>query len=87
MLHLIIWWLCTYYSNGAADMAAIYYERIDVEGHRFGPSSYQRKNAVKAVDNVLLRMSKLIKVSVTWKLQYPFKDISFTLFNVFIKYV
>lgn len=46
-------------------MAAIYYERIDVEGHRFGPSSYQRKNAVKAVDNVLLRMSKLIKVSVT----------------------
>ncbi|KAL7981896.1 hypothetical protein Chor_000953 [Crotalus horridus] len=47
--------------NGAADMAAIYYERIDVEGHRFGPSSYQRKNAVKAVDNVLLRMSKLIK--------------------------
>ncbi|KAG8134720.1 putative Ectonucleotide pyrophosphatase-phosphodiesterase family member 6 protein, partial [Naja naja] len=48
-------------SNGAADMAAIYYERIDVEGHRFGPSSYQRKNAVKAVDNVLLKMSKLIK--------------------------
>ncbi|KAM6441628.1 glycerophosphocholine cholinephosphodiesterase ENPP6 [Liasis olivaceus] len=48
-------------SKGAADMAAIYYERIDVEGHHFGPSSHQRKNAVKAVDNVLLRMSKLIK--------------------------
>ncbi|XP_070613609.1 glycerophosphocholine cholinephosphodiesterase ENPP6 [Erythrolamprus reginae] len=48
-------------SNGTADMAAIYYERIDVEGHRFGPSSSQRKKAVLAVDNVLLRMSKLIK--------------------------
>lgn len=51
--------------SGKADMAAVYYERIDVEGHHFGPLSNQRKNALKAVDDVILRMTKLIKVSVT----------------------
>ncbi|CAI5784035.1 glycerophosphocholine cholinephosphodiesterase ENPP6 [Podarcis lilfordi] len=44
-----------------ADMAAVYYERIDVEGHHYGPSSIQRNNALKAVDNVLHNMTKLIK--------------------------
>ncbi|XP_044305833.1 glycerophosphocholine cholinephosphodiesterase ENPP6 isoform X1 [Varanus komodoensis] len=47
--------------NGTADMAAVYYERIDVEGHHHGPSSIQRKDALKAVDNVLYNMTKLIK--------------------------
>ncbi|XP_034967611.2 glycerophosphocholine cholinephosphodiesterase ENPP6 [Zootoca vivipara] len=47
--------------SGRADMAAVYYERIDVEGHHYGPSSTQRNNALKAVDNVLHNMTKLIK--------------------------
>ncbi|XP_061439443.1 glycerophosphocholine cholinephosphodiesterase ENPP6 isoform X2 [Rhineura floridana] len=47
--------------GGTADMAAVYYERIDVEGHHYGPSSIQRKNALTAVDNVLQSMTKLIK--------------------------
>ncbi|EMP40860.1 glycerophosphocholine cholinephosphodiesterase ENPP6 isoform X1 [Chelonia mydas] len=47
--------------NGSAEMAAVYYERIDVEGHHFGPSSVQRKNALKALDKVLNSMTKLIK--------------------------
>uniref|UniRef100_A0A7M4FNY0 glycerophosphocholine cholinephosphodiesterase n=1 Tax=Crocodylus porosus TaxID=8502 RepID=A0A7M4FNY0_CROPO len=46
-----------------AEMAAVYYERIDVEGHHYGPSSVQRKDALKAVDRVLSNMMKLIKVS------------------------
>lgn len=46
-------------------MAAIYYERIDVEGHHYGPSSVQRKNALKALDHVLLTMPNLIKVSTS----------------------
>uniref|UniRef100_A0A6J0UE90 glycerophosphocholine cholinephosphodiesterase n=1 Tax=Pogona vitticeps TaxID=103695 RepID=A0A6J0UE90_9SAUR len=48
-------------SSNTADMAAVYYERVDVEGHHYGPSSIQRKNAVKAVDNVLYNLTKLIK--------------------------
>ncbi|XP_019390217.1 PREDICTED: ectonucleotide pyrophosphatase/phosphodiesterase family member 6 [Crocodylus porosus] len=47
--------------NGSAEMAAVYYERIDVEGHHYGPSSVQRKDALKAVDRVLSNMMKLIK--------------------------
>ncbi|XP_074849057.1 glycerophosphocholine cholinephosphodiesterase ENPP6 isoform X2 [Carettochelys insculpta] len=47
--------------NGSAEMAAVYYERIDVEGHHYGPLSVQRKNALKAVDTVLNNMIKLIK--------------------------
>ncbi|KAJ7326775.1 hypothetical protein JRQ81_016534 [Phrynocephalus forsythii] len=47
--------------SNTADMAAVYYERVDVEGHHYGPSSIERKNAVKAVDNVLYNMTKLIK--------------------------
>lgn len=55
--------LCCNPRNGSAEMAAVYYERIDVEGHHFGPSSVQRKNALKALDKVLNSMTKLIKVS------------------------
>ncbi|XP_006026665.1 ectonucleotide pyrophosphatase/phosphodiesterase family member 6 [Alligator sinensis] len=47
--------------NGSAEMAAVYYERIDVEGHHYGPSSVQRKDALKAVDRGLSNMMKLIK--------------------------
>lgn len=50
-------------SNGSAEMAAVYYERIDVEGHHYGPSSQQRKNALKEVDKALSNMITLIKVS------------------------
>ncbi|XP_040150228.2 glycerophosphocholine cholinephosphodiesterase ENPP6 isoform X2 [Ictidomys tridecemlineatus] len=42
--------------SGRADLAAIYHERIDVEGHHYGPSSPQRKDALKAVDTVLKYM-------------------------------
>lgn len=50
-------------SNNSAEMAAVYYERIDVEGHHYGPSSQQRKNTLKEVDKALTNMISLIKVS------------------------
>lgn len=49
--------------SGRADLAAIYYERIDVEGHHYGPSSPQRKDALKAVDTVLKYMTTWIQVT------------------------
>lgn len=49
--------------SGRADLAAIYHERIDVEGHHYGPSSPQRKDALKAVDTVLKYMIKWIQVT------------------------
>nr|XP_010951660.2 glycerophosphocholine cholinephosphodiesterase ENPP6 [Camelus bactrianus] len=49
--------------SGRADLAAIYHERIDVEGHHYGPSSPQRKDALKAVDTVLQYMTKWIQVT------------------------
>lgn len=49
--------------SGQADLAAIYYERVDVEGHHYGPSSAQRKDAVKAVDTVMAYMTKWIQVT------------------------
>lgn len=51
--------------SGRADLAAIYHERIDVEGHHYGPSSPQRKDALKAVDTVLKYMTKWIQVTET----------------------
>ncbi|XP_032269562.1 glycerophosphocholine cholinephosphodiesterase ENPP6 isoform X2 [Phoca vitulina] len=48
--------------SGRADLAAIYHERIDVEGHHYGPSSPQRKDALKAVDTVLKYMTKWIQI-------------------------
>ncbi|EDL78898.1 ectonucleotide pyrophosphatase/phosphodiesterase 6 (predicted), isoform CRA_a [Rattus norvegicus] len=47
--------------SGRADLAAIYHERIDVEGHHYGPSSPQRKDALKAVDTVLKYMTQWIQ--------------------------
>ncbi|EFB30219.1 hypothetical protein PANDA_001906, partial [Ailuropoda melanoleuca] len=47
--------------SGRADLAAIYHERIDVEGHHYGPSSPQRKDALKAVDTVLMYMTRWIQ--------------------------
>ncbi|KAM8971150.1 glycerophosphocholine cholinephosphodiesterase ENPP6 [Sarcophilus harrisii] len=49
------------FKTGKIDLAAIYYERIDVEGHHYGPSSTQRKNALRAVDTVLQHMLKWIQ--------------------------
>lgn len=49
--------------SGRADLAAIYHERIDVEGHHYGPSSPQRKDALKAVDTVLMYMTRWIQVT------------------------
>ncbi|OWK00249.1 hypothetical protein Celaphus_00019246, partial [Cervus elaphus hippelaphus] len=47
--------------SGQADLAAIYYERVDVEGHHHGPWSPQRKDAVKAVDTVMAYLTKWIQ--------------------------
>lgn len=49
--------------SGQADLVAIYYERIDVEGHHYGPSSPQRKEALRAVDTVLKYMTTWIQVT------------------------
>ncbi|EDL35589.1 ectonucleotide pyrophosphatase/phosphodiesterase 6, isoform CRA_d, partial [Mus musculus] len=49
--------------SGRADLAAIYHERIDVEGHHYGPSSPQRKDALRAVDTVLKYMIQWIQVT------------------------
>ncbi|XP_072262223.1 glycerophosphocholine cholinephosphodiesterase ENPP6 [Pyxicephalus adspersus] len=49
--------------NGNADMAGVYYERIDVEGHHHGPWSEQRKNATRAVDQVLQNLDQQIRDS------------------------
>ncbi|XP_070264253.1 glycerophosphocholine cholinephosphodiesterase ENPP6 isoform X2 [Myotis yumanensis] len=49
------------FKNGRADLAAIYHERIDVEGHHYGPSSPQRKDALKAVDTVFKYMAQWIQ--------------------------
>ncbi|XP_006092757.1 ectonucleotide pyrophosphatase/phosphodiesterase family member 6 [Myotis lucifugus] len=53
------------FKNGRADLAAIYHERIDVEGHHYGPSSPQRKDALKAVDTVFKYMAQWIQIF--WK--------------------
>ncbi|KAK2493493.1 hypothetical protein MC885_012608 [Smutsia gigantea] len=49
------------FKNGRADLAAVYYERIDVEGHHHGPSSPQTKDALRAVDTVLKYMTQWIQ--------------------------
>ncbi|MBN3278625.1 ENPP6 phosphodiesterase, partial [Polyodon spathula] len=50
-----------YSYNGSADMAAVYYERNDLEGHHHGPWSAQRKEATKNLDEVLKDMNQKIK--------------------------
>ncbi|XP_038661625.1 glycerophosphocholine cholinephosphodiesterase ENPP6 [Scyliorhinus canicula] len=48
-------------SQGKAEMAAVYHERNDVEGHHFGPWSKQRKEATKVLDETLRKMNVRIK--------------------------
>ncbi|GCB63139.1 hypothetical protein scyTo_0009624, partial [Scyliorhinus torazame] len=47
--------------QGKAEMAAVYYERNDVEGHHFGPWSKQRKEATKVLDDTLRKMNMRIQ--------------------------
>ncbi|KAG9479871.1 hypothetical protein GDO78_011741 [Eleutherodactylus coqui] len=49
--------------NSSAEMAAVYYERVDVEGHHFGPWSEQRKNATRIVDQMLQNLDQQITES------------------------
>lgn len=46
-----------------ADMVAIYYENIDVEGHHFGPGSEQVRTAVRSLDMAFQTLNQKIKVS------------------------
>uniref|UniRef100_A0A665USG0 glycerophosphocholine cholinephosphodiesterase n=1 Tax=Echeneis naucrates TaxID=173247 RepID=A0A665USG0_ECHNA len=48
-------------SSGQADMAAIYYEKIDVEGHHFGPDSHQVRTAVQQLDLAIQTLNSKIK--------------------------
>ena len=44
-------------------MAAIYYEKIDVEGHHFGPDSKQVRTAVQQLDLAMQTLIGNINVS------------------------
>ncbi|XP_078252795.1 glycerophosphocholine cholinephosphodiesterase ENPP6 isoform X2 [Rhinoraja longicauda] len=48
--------------QGKADVAAVYYERVDVEGHFHGPMSKQRMEATSVLDETLRKMNEKIKV-------------------------
>lgn len=43
-------------------MAAVYYEKIDVEGHHFGPDSQQVRTAVQHLDLIMQILNRKIKV-------------------------
>lgn len=43
-------------------MAAVYYEKIDVEGHHYGPMSSQVKTAVQRLDIAFQVLNQKIKV-------------------------
>ncbi|XP_034036831.1 glycerophosphocholine cholinephosphodiesterase ENPP6 [Thalassophryne amazonica] len=47
--------------SGQADMAAVYYEQIDVEGHRYGPDSGPTRTAVQRLDLALQTLNRKIK--------------------------
>uniref|UniRef100_A0A8C5QIU4 glycerophosphocholine cholinephosphodiesterase n=1 Tax=Leptobrachium leishanense TaxID=445787 RepID=A0A8C5QIU4_9ANUR len=47
--------------KGDTDLATVYYERIDVEGHHYGPWSEERKNSTRVVDQVLQNLNQQIK--------------------------
>ncbi|XP_042349598.1 glycerophosphocholine cholinephosphodiesterase ENPP6 [Plectropomus leopardus] len=47
--------------SGQAGMAAIYYEKIDVEGHHFGPDSHQVRTAVRQLDLAMQTLNSKIK--------------------------
>lgn len=57
--------MCVFFMrrSGDATMAAIYYEKIDVEGHHFGPDSPQIKIAVQQLDTAMQMLNDKIKVS------------------------
>ncbi|XP_006882340.1 PREDICTED: ectonucleotide pyrophosphatase/phosphodiesterase family member 6 [Elephantulus edwardii] len=65
----------TSFKSGRADLAAIYYERLDVEGHHHGPLSPQRKEALKTVDTIMMNMIKWIQ---EWDLQDDLNVIIFS---------
>ncbi|XP_073498873.1 glycerophosphocholine cholinephosphodiesterase ENPP6 isoform X1 [Phyllobates terribilis] len=46
--------------NSNAELAAVYYERVDIEGHHYGPWSEQRKNATRVVDQMLESLDQQI---------------------------
>nr|XP_020466931.1 ectonucleotide pyrophosphatase/phosphodiesterase family member 6 [Monopterus albus] len=47
--------------SGQADMAAIYYENIDVQGHHYGPGSPQIRSAVQKLDLAMQTLNSKIK--------------------------
>ncbi|KAJ8015158.1 hypothetical protein DPEC_G00023240 [Dallia pectoralis] len=47
--------------SGKADMAAVYYEKIDIEGHHYGPMSPQVKTAVQRLDVAFQALNQKIK--------------------------
>ncbi|XP_026103438.1 glycerophosphocholine cholinephosphodiesterase ENPP6 [Carassius auratus] len=47
--------------SNKADMAGIYYEKIDVEGHHFGPRSSEIQRAIRSVDRAFQILNQKIK--------------------------
>ncbi|XP_033829971.1 glycerophosphocholine cholinephosphodiesterase ENPP6 isoform X1 [Periophthalmus magnuspinnatus] len=47
-------------SLGKANMGALYYEKIDVEGHHFGPDSPEVSRAVQELDGAMQALSRSI---------------------------
>lgn len=47
--------------SGQAEMAAVYYEKIDAEGHHFGPDSPQIRSAVQELDQAMQLLNSKIK--------------------------
>ncbi|KAM9470201.1 glycerophosphocholine cholinephosphodiesterase ENPP6 [Clarias gariepinus] len=47
--------------NDVADMVAVYYENIDVQGHHFGPGSEQLRSAVHTLDMAFQILNQKIK--------------------------
>lgn len=48
----------TVLSSGQAHMAAVYWEKIDVEGHHFGPDSAEVRTAVQELDGAMQILSQ-----------------------------
>jgi ectonucleotide pyrophosphatase/phosphodiesterase family protein 6 len=46
--------------NGSADLAGVYLERVDFNGHKYGPESDEIKTTIRAVDAELVRLLDLI---------------------------
>uniref|UniRef100_A0A673LIS5 glycerophosphocholine cholinephosphodiesterase n=1 Tax=Sinocyclocheilus rhinocerous TaxID=307959 RepID=A0A673LIS5_9TELE len=47
--------------SNKADMAGIYYEKIDVEGHHFGPRSPEIQRAIRSLDQAFQILNQKIK--------------------------